>query len=207
MSSLQVICPSCNTPARLTNTKYGPRHDCYKCDLHSWDGKPLVTKETMKARKAAHKAFDLIWQRDKLLSRQKAYVFLSAAMKMSREDCHIAQFSLEQALLVPKYVKELREALALRTPEEETQDRSEREEEIRTNRAKRAAEKEKQSDRNRGTKLNKALAQHPLAPQQTTNEEQEKSSLPLLDPISSPETDVLSQFPVKTTSRDFDVDL
>lgn len=87
------VCPTCSKPAGAALTKFGIRHSC--CGLWSWDSKPLVSAATHAARKAAHVAFDKLWQRHGL-SRGAAYAALATEMKLAPADCHIALMTKEQ---------------------------------------------------------------------------------------------------------------
>lgn len=101
------ICPTCNQPARQSETKYGIRHDC--CGLWSWEGKPLVDRETHEARKSAHASFDELWQGG-LFKRGVAYRLLAVAMNMSSKDCHISMMSKEDARRVVDLAPKIRVA-------------------------------------------------------------------------------------------------
>lgn len=90
------ICPRCERISLAQKTKYGVRHSC--CGLWSWGGKPLVGAETHEARKAAHAAFDTIWQGGHM-SRSYAYEELARRLRISPQECHIAQFDVKHARL------------------------------------------------------------------------------------------------------------
>jgi ssDNA-binding Zn-finger/Zn-ribbon topoisomerase 1 len=64
------------------------------------NGKPLgipADKATRQARIAAHAAFDLIWQHDERpQARRRAYRWLQHALKLSEDDAHIGNFTIEQ---------------------------------------------------------------------------------------------------------------
>ena len=49
-----------------------------------------------KARRAAHLAFDQLWQRSDGFTRNTAYVILQRLMDLSPEEAHIAKFTPEQ---------------------------------------------------------------------------------------------------------------
>ena len=91
------VCPICGEHAKLTITTYGPRHSC--CGLHSWRYKPLVDQQTHDARKAAHAAFDPIWQSGGL-DRPAAYKWLASMMNMTAEECHISRMTASEAAKV-----------------------------------------------------------------------------------------------------------
>lgn len=78
-------CPTCGGVPSRSITRFGIRHD--HCGLWSWDGAPLVDRETHDARTEAHKWFDMLWQSG--MTRREAYRKLAAAMGMSLKDCHI----------------------------------------------------------------------------------------------------------------------
>lgn len=115
MPERQVICPKCSQPAKKTHTRFGVRHD--HCGLTSWAYKPLATQETLAARRAAHAAFDPVWQ-EKLTSRSNAYKRLAAELGMTREECHISLMNEEQAKRVPPAVERIRASLAETTEPE-----------------------------------------------------------------------------------------
>lgn len=102
-----IICPSCGNPARQTETRYGLRAQCDDCNLWSWDGKPLVSREVHEARKRAHEAFDPIWQNAELAyspqpdteagikrvrkaMRNRAYMMLSSLTGIPEAECHMS---------------------------------------------------------------------------------------------------------------------
>jgi len=111
------VCPKCSMNARATQTRYGVRHEC--CGLHSWDGKPLVSKEVHAARNRCHAAFDPLWQdaprfyeiteapgskeraaakkRIRKSARNRAYHYIAHVTGLSEPDCHMAgQADLEK---------------------------------------------------------------------------------------------------------------
>lgn len=80
------LCPVCGGIPSRSITRFGIRHD--HCGLWSWDGAPLVDRETHDARTEAHKQFDAAWQ-GQGITRREAYRRLAAAMGLSLKDCHI----------------------------------------------------------------------------------------------------------------------
>ena len=98
MTAAPVTCPKCGKTAKKMQNQYGVRHT--HCGLSSWNGRPLVTQETLNARIAAHAAFDTIWK-EKLISRSEAYKRLAAELGMTRKDCHISLMDEAQAKRVP----------------------------------------------------------------------------------------------------------
>ena len=107
-----VICPKCGREAKEQQTKYGLRSRC--CDLWSWDGKPLVSRETHAARQMAHKAFDALWK-SKRMSRKEAYRRLAYELAMPREETHISQFDIRNCLRTKDAVKRIEETENERT--------------------------------------------------------------------------------------------
>jgi|SRR5690625_21825 len=91
---VDVICPKCQEKATQTQTQYGLRSACKKCNLWSWGGKPLVCAETHASRRRAHEEFDVLWKGG-YMSRTEAYSLLAKKMGMSKKDCHISLFSPE----------------------------------------------------------------------------------------------------------------
>lgn len=97
----QPTCPRCSGEPTRSITRFGIRHDC--CNLWSWDGAPLVDRETHDARTEAHKHFDAYWQ-SKGISRRDAYRKLASAMGMSLKDCHIKLMDATTAQRVVRIV-------------------------------------------------------------------------------------------------------
>lgn len=57
-------------------------------------GKPNARmQELLQARKKAHSVFDQIW-RERFMSRDKAYVWLSEQTGLAEEDCHFRVFDV-----------------------------------------------------------------------------------------------------------------
>jgi len=105
-SILKNACPDCGQDMILKKSKYGPFYGCAKFPscraahgAHS-DGRPLgipANKATKRARIAAHKTFDMLWDGDNpLMGRKDAYRWMQNAMDLSKEDAHIGRFSEEQ---------------------------------------------------------------------------------------------------------------
>lgn len=101
----QIRCPCCGLRPTTTYTKWGERHDC--CGLWSWEGKPLVDAETHAARRAAHEAFDPLWQEGSM-TRSVAYLALRRVMRLNEKQCHMARMTKEHALAVPAAVEKIR---------------------------------------------------------------------------------------------------
>lgn len=91
--TIEVICPKCGKVAKNTQTKYGIRSYC--CNLWSWKGAPLTDKKTHKARSNAHKHFDVLWKMG-FMSRSEAYNWLSKALNISRDACHMKLLNYKQ---------------------------------------------------------------------------------------------------------------
>lgn len=94
--------PTCSTCGKLAKTRkgaYGSYHEC--CGLASWNGKPLVTKATLAARQAAHRAFDVIWKQG-LMRREDAYGALAHQLGIPRAACHMSNMDEAMALKVPE---------------------------------------------------------------------------------------------------------
>lgn len=158
-----VYCPGCGRKAIRKMTKHGIRDDCWDCDLHSWAGKPLSTTTTLNARSAAHNAFDPIWRELKLVSRSKAYRLLSEELNLTRDECHMSLMDEETALRVPEAAGRIKAKLAERTPDEETQDFRERDEEVRKKRNERSHKTTKQTRGNTRSQLTEQLKEQRLA--------------------------------------------
>ncbi len=101
---MNIICPKCGREAKEQQTKYGLRSWC--CDLWSWEGKPLVDRETHLARQYAHEAFDELWK-SKRLSRKEAYRRLAFELCLTREETHISQFDIRNCLRTIDAVKRI----------------------------------------------------------------------------------------------------
>jgi len=101
-----IICDVCCSPDVnfVTNDKvygriYGEWPYCYFCSdcraavgCHPNTEIPLgkmAGKETRQLRKKAHEAFDKLWQ-TRLMSRDRAYFWLSRILQIEPENCHIS---------------------------------------------------------------------------------------------------------------------
>lgn len=102
LSELPCICPKCGQTAVRSEGKYGRRDEC--CGLWSWKGKPLVDRETHKARILAHEAFDRLWK-SRHMKRGQAYAWLKKAMGWT-EQPHMAEMSPEDASTVVRLASE-----------------------------------------------------------------------------------------------------
>ncbi|WP_163836830.1 zinc-finger-containing protein [Spartinivicinus ruber] len=114
-----IKCPYCSREARLVtgNVIYPHKPElsskyfwqCAPCDAYVGcharnlkygnDGTVplgrLANRELRKAKSLAHVYFDKIWQKGHA-SREMAYHWLAAKMQISREECHIGLFDVEQ---------------------------------------------------------------------------------------------------------------
>jgi hypothetical protein len=117
---LPPTCPYCsNQSVQVGGLKLYPhRKDleektfylCEPCDAfvgtHKGTNKPLGTlanKPLREVRKLAHATFDPLWK-DGQYGRGEAYRRLAKAMELSRENCHIAMFNIEQCKQVIQLV-------------------------------------------------------------------------------------------------------
>jgi len=109
-----VLCPYCEKQAEQVtgDVVYPHRPDLkhllfYRCEpcnahvgCHEDSGIPyghLATAELRKARHDAHFIFDKLWRwPESTMSRNAAYRWLASAMKIPKEDCHIAMFDVKQ---------------------------------------------------------------------------------------------------------------
>lgn len=118
MSHSKVICPYCDDLAIYVNssvvygTDYGMIYLCKPCHayvgVHKGTSVPLgslANSELREARKLAHYHFDKLWKTGRInkiwktylkdtSNRKKAYLWLSAALEINPEDCHIGMFNL-----------------------------------------------------------------------------------------------------------------
>lgn len=67
----------------------------------------MVNQATHDARKAAHDAFDALWQSG-LMRRSYCYQRLQEELGMSAEECHMAKMDEVTALKVPEIAEKLR---------------------------------------------------------------------------------------------------
>lgn len=107
-----VACIECGSAARLTDgrTIYPHRPDLFSkafwlCDCGAYCGcHPNTTQAlgspcgpiTRKAQSAAHAAFDPLW-RSKKMTRQSAYAWLTEAIGIPRERCHMGMMTADEA--------------------------------------------------------------------------------------------------------------
>jgi hypothetical protein len=105
-------CPGCGRRAIRTRTRYGLRDDCPDCDMHGWDGKPLVSREVHAARVHCHEVVDALWmkaetayeiaeapgtkgyeravKRIRKTARVRVYEYLSVTLEIPEPLCHMS---------------------------------------------------------------------------------------------------------------------
>lgn len=114
---MKVICPYCECEAELVTGRviYPRRPDlrtlrfylCNPCDAyvgchrdksrkHGWVpfGK-LANAELRRARNAAHREFDSLWQSQRM-TRKEAYAWMASSMGITKKEAHIGDFTVEQ---------------------------------------------------------------------------------------------------------------
>jgi len=97
-------CPECDGKMFLRQSKHGPFYGCENFPTcraahgaHP-NGEPLgvpANAETKKWRIRAHDGFDHIWKHGEV-RRNDAYSALAQYMSISRDECHIGSFDIEQ---------------------------------------------------------------------------------------------------------------
>lgn len=121
-SARKVICSYCGKPAQLHGGRdvYPDRKDledrqfwvCWDCD--AWVGchrdsdlpfGELANEELRHARRAAHAAFDPVWQQGRM-ERPEAYAWLAGELGIPREECQIGLMGLASCRRVPDIVWE-----------------------------------------------------------------------------------------------------
>lgn len=107
---MRVICPYCGNDAKMVDgiVIYPHRPDlrdktfwlCKPCaawvGCHPGTGKHLgrlANAELRRAKQSAHAVFDPIWKQREM-SRKNAYAWLSGALGIPNEQCHIGMFDL-----------------------------------------------------------------------------------------------------------------
>lgn len=130
----KLVCPSCRQVidgayAVEINPRTRQRrvwHNCWSCRTRSWDGKPMVSRQTLRARAEAHKYFDPLWQSQSgmseaetrtLLARSQAYDMLAEELGIDYRP-HFSDADYDLAIQVPAAVDRIRERLAARTEEQ-----------------------------------------------------------------------------------------
>lgn len=105
-------CPVHNELMKVTQTRFGPRHDCPRsdCDIACFDGSTPADYVTRQARRVAHSVFDPLWRQGHYKwKRQKLYKKLAKYLDLPKGKCHIGSFDYETCQKVIKFVKELKE--------------------------------------------------------------------------------------------------
>lgn len=106
----ELLCPYCGKPAQLVggNIIYPHREDLYEKKF--WNCAPcqayvgchpgtetplgrLANAELRRAKMAAHAAFDPLWKEGGM-SRKEAYAWLSQALNIPPDDCHMGMFDV-----------------------------------------------------------------------------------------------------------------
>ena len=100
----RLTCPECGSTMSLRSSRYGLFYGCDefpKCRASHGahpDGRPLgipANAETKQWRMKAHEASDGLWKSGRM-GRNEAYVWLAEQIGLSRDDCHIGRFDIEQ---------------------------------------------------------------------------------------------------------------
>lgn len=66
----------------------------------------MATGETRTARRRAHKHFDKLFNKYKLMKRSRAYAWLARVMGIPKSECHMSYFNAEQCEEVVRLSKE-----------------------------------------------------------------------------------------------------
>lgn len=129
-----MLCPFCNSQVEFGSADrvYGPAYAhlnlyiCSKfpaCDsyvgAHDGSGLPkgtLADKPLREARKAAHAAFDPLWNlaESKIFSRREAYEWLAKSLRIEKHETHIGMFDLVTCQEVVRLVAQLRQVMQAR---------------------------------------------------------------------------------------------
>lgn len=98
-------CGECQAQMVLRESKFGVFYGCTRfpeCKgshgAHA-DGRPKGKpgdEATKKARIRAHQIFDQVWKKKLVKNRGAAYQWMQKAMKISRSEAHIGEFSIDQ---------------------------------------------------------------------------------------------------------------
>ncbi len=107
-----VNCPYCGRQAEYVDSKivyrrsYGMIYLCLNCDayvgVHRGTDRPkgrLANRELRYWKKAAHAAFDPLWQSGGM-KRKEAYRWLASQMGLSPEETHIGMFDVQECKTV-----------------------------------------------------------------------------------------------------------
>ena len=108
-----LICPGCGGATERRYSQYGEYICCRNypgCDhvvgCHT-DGRPLGTpanKQTRTWRKLAHSIFDALWRDHGRRRRTIEYAWLAHEMGLTKDECHIGMFDIEQCKQVIELV-------------------------------------------------------------------------------------------------------
>lgn len=121
MKTYEVVCQYCNNKCVKINGSqlYNNRPDlkfkifykCFPCDAyvgtHVATGEPLGSVANSKlrsARMATHKLFDGFWK-ETGMKRYHAYADLADEMKITKDECHIGMFDVDQCKKVQSIVR------------------------------------------------------------------------------------------------------
>ncbi|MBV5347143.1 hypothetical protein JZU46_02855 [bacterium] len=120
IQNMKILCPYCGKRAELADSiqvyktkSYGPIYLC-KC-VEGWayvgvnkaTGKPLgslADSSLRMLRKQAHNLFDKLWK-DGIMTRSKAYSWLSTELNVKQGDCHIGMFGDELCIKTIKLIE------------------------------------------------------------------------------------------------------
>lgn len=120
MTEYSVLCPYCGNKAELADTaevyrgrSYGMMYICRPCQAwvgcHKGTNKPLgrlANEQLRHFKQKAHAAFDPLWQRGsrrRFESRSAAYEWLAGKMRLSRDECHIGMFDVDDCKNVVQF--------------------------------------------------------------------------------------------------------
>lgn len=83
-----ITCPVCGSDVPGKDTRYGMRHTC--CGLHSWGGKPLVSKKVHAARRAYGEAIEELLNGCQELT-ETFYAYMAFVSGLPEAECHGGQ--------------------------------------------------------------------------------------------------------------------
>lgn len=117
----ELKCPECGAPLQLRGGKYGLFYGCKTWQTTGCEGgisahpngTPMGVpgnKATRQARRMTHALFDRLWrfaptQRQQKRKRNAAYKWLRRELGLTKEECHIGNFSIEQCERVQQLVQ------------------------------------------------------------------------------------------------------
>ncbi|MCJ7777782.1 MAG: DUF3268 family zinc-finger domain-containing protein [Sedimentisphaerales bacterium] len=106
----KIRCPKHLCELQSKKTRYGNRLFCPEpgCTVVCWDGgtSTPADEETRQARRAAHAAFDPLWEGGQT-SKGTAYKQLSEYMGLPQKETHIGCFDIEKCKLVLAFCEEV----------------------------------------------------------------------------------------------------